>query len=109
MTFSTILARVGIGLLLGVILGAAAASSLSKKEFNWQSFNTPKQTGSYFLGAALMGVGGVLAGGCTVGAGLAGIASLSIAAIIALGSIALGGWAMQALLAEKQSAAVGVH
>jgi uncharacterized membrane protein YedE/YeeE len=56
-----------------------------------------------------MGVGGVLAGGCTVGAGLAGIASLSIAAIIALTSIALGGWAMQALLAEKQSVAVGVH
>ncbi|MDB2690254.1 YeeE/YedE family protein, partial [Planktomarina temperata] len=38
------------------------------------------------LGAALMGVGGVLAGGCTVGAGLAGIASLSIAALLALAS-----------------------
>ena len=83
MAFSTILAGVGIGLILGVILGAAAAS-LSKNEFTWQSFNTPKQTGRYFLGAALMGVGGVLAGGCTVGAGLAGIASLSIAAIIEL-------------------------
>ena len=109
MTFSTILARVGIGLLLGVILGAAAASSLSKKEFNWQSFNTPKQTGSYFLGAALMGVGGVLAYGSTVGAGLAGIASLSIADIIALAAIALGGWAMRALLAEKKSATIVAH
>ena len=105
---SAIPARFGVGLIIGVVIGAAA-SALGKKEFNWQSFETPKQTGRYFLGATLMGVGGVLAGGCTVGAGLAGIASLSIAAIIALGSIALGGWAMQALLAEKQSAAVGVH
>jgi len=105
---SAIPAGFGVGLIIGVVIGAAA-SALGKKEFNWQSFETPKQTGRYFLGATLMGVGGVLAGGCTVGAGLAGIASLSIAAIIALGSIALGGWAMQALLAEKQSAAVGVH
>ena len=108
MAFSTILAGVGIGLILGVILGAAAAS-LSKNEFTWRSFNTPKQTGRYFLGAALMGVGGVLAGGCTVGAGLAGIASLSIAAIIELAAIALGGWAMRALLAEKKSTAIGAH
>ena len=105
---SAIPAGFGVGLTLGVVLGAAAAS-LGKKEFNWQSFNTPKQTGRYFLGAALMGVGGVLAGGCTVGAGLAGIASLSIAAIIALASIALGGWAMRALLTEKKSAAIGAH
>jgi uncharacterized membrane protein YedE/YeeE len=106
--FSTILAGVGIGLILGVILGAAAAS-LMQKEFNWQSFNTPKQTGRYFLGAALMGVGGVLAGGCTVGADLAGIASLSIAAIIELAAIALGGWAMRALLEEKKSTTIGAH
>ena len=105
---SAIPAGFGVGLILGVVLGAAAAS-LSKGEFHWQSFDTAKQTGRYFLGAALMGVGGVLAGGCTVGAGLAGIASLSIAALLALASIALGGWAMQALLSEKNSAAIGAH
>ena len=105
---SAIPAGFGVGLILGVVLGAAAAS-LSKGEFHWQSFDTAKQTGRYFLGAALMGVGGVLAGGCTVGAGLAGIASLSIAALLALASIALGGWAMQALLSEKNSAAIGTH
>ncbi|MDA9116529.1 YeeE/YedE family protein [Planktomarina temperata] len=105
---SAIPAGFGVGLILGVVLGAAAAS-LSKGEFHWQSFDTPRQTGRYFSGAALMGVGGVLAGGCTVGAGLAGIASLSIAALLALASIALGGWAMQALLSEKNSAAIGAH
>ncbi|WP_347820206.1 YeeE/YedE thiosulfate transporter family protein [uncultured Planktomarina sp.] len=61
------------------------------------------------MGAALMGVGGVLAGGCTVGADLAGIASLSIAAIIELAAIALGGWAMRALLAKKKSTTIGAH
>ena len=105
---SAIPAGFGVGLILGVILGAATAA-LSKGEFQWQSFDTPKQTGRYFLGAALMGVGGVLAGGCTVGAGLAGIASLSIAAILALASIALGGWATQLMMSEKNSAAIGAH
>jgi uncharacterized membrane protein YedE/YeeE len=105
---SAIPAGFGVGLILGVVLGAAA-TSLSKREFQWQSFDTPKQTGRYFLGGTLMGVGGVLAGGCTVGAGLAGIASLSIAALLALASIALGGWAIRALLSEEKSAALGAH
>ncbi|MDT2070715.1 MAG: YeeE/YedE thiosulfate transporter family protein [Planktomarina sp.] len=100
MASSTTLAGFGIGLTLAVIPGAAAAS-LSKGEFHWQSFDTPNQTGHYLLGAALIGVGGVLAGGCIVGAGLAGIASLSIAAILALAPIALGGLATRALLSEK--------
>jgi uncharacterized membrane protein YedE/YeeE len=105
---SAIPAGFGVGLILGVVLGAAA-TSLSKREFQWQSLETPKQTGRYFLGGTLMGVGGVLAGGCTVGAGLAGIASLSIAALLALASIALGGWAIRALLSEEKSAALGAH
>ena len=105
---SAIPAGFGVGLILGVVLGAAA-TSLSKREFQWQSLETPKQTGRYFLGGTLMGVGGVLAGGCTVGAGLAGIASLSISALLALVSIALGGWAMRALLSEEKSAAIGAH
>ena len=100
MASSTILAGFNIGLTLGVIPGAAAAS-LSKGEFHWQSFDTPNQTGHYLLGAVLIGVGGVVAGGCIVGAGLAGIASLSIAAILALAPIALGGLATRALLSEK--------
>ena len=96
MASSTILAGFNIGLTLGVIPGAAAAS-LSKGEFHWQSFDTPNQTGHYLLGAVLIG----MAGGCIVGAGLAGIASLSIAAILALAPIALGGLATRALLSEK--------
>lgn len=87
---SSIPAGFGTGLIGGVILGAAALS-LSSGRFEWQSFETPRQTGRYLAGAILMGIGGVLAGGCTIGAGLSGIPSLSLAALFALLSIGAGG------------------
>ena len=65
----------GLGLVGGVVLGALAAA-LIRGQFAWQSFESPRQTGRYMAGAALMGVGGVLAGGCTVGAGVSGIPTL---------------------------------
>ena len=80
----------GIGLMGGVVFGALIAALLSGG-FAWQSFTSPRETGRYFAGAMLMGVGGVLAGGCTVGAGLAGVPTLSIAAILALAAIVAGG------------------
>ncbi|WP_135503501.1 YeeE/YedE family protein [Roseovarius aestuariivivens] len=80
----------GTGLVGGVVLGALAAALLSGG-FAWQSFSTPRETGRYFAGAVLMGVGGVLAGGCTVGAGLSGVPTLSIAALLAIAAIVAGG------------------
>ena len=79
------------------MLGALAAA-LIRGQFAWQSFESPRQTGRYMAGAALMGVGGVLAGGCTVGAGVSGIPTLSVAAILAIASIGLGGWITRAAL-----------
>jgi hypothetical protein len=81
----------GTGLVGGVLVGALAAALL-RGQFRWQSFDSPRQTGRYMAGAALMGTGGVLAGGCTVGAGLSGIPTLSLAAILAIVSIGVGGW-----------------
>jgi len=89
---SAIPAGFGTGLVGGVLLGALAAALLSGG-FQWQSFDSPRQTGRYMTGAVLMGLGGVLAGGCTVGAGLAGIPTLGFAALLALVSIAVGGLA----------------
>lgn len=97
----------GTGLVGGVVLGAALAALL-RGQFEWQSFDTPRQTGRYMAGAALMGVGGVLAGGCTVGAGLSGIPTLSLAALLAIGSIALGGWITRSGL-NAQPAASGAQ
>ena len=94
---TAISANFGIGLIVGVALGALAAA-LTFRSFRWQSFETPAQTGRYLLGAVLMGFGGVLAGGCTVGAGLSGIPTLSISALAAIGAIALGTLAAHRLL-----------
>lgn len=93
----------GVGLLGGVLAGALV-SSLIFGGFQWQSFDTPRQTGRYLAGAALMGVGGVLAGGCTLGAGLSGVPTLSFAALLAILMIAVGAKAMQALLNRGASA-----
>ena len=86
---SAIPATFGTGLIGGTLIGALTAS-LIRGQFLWQSFNSPRQTGRYLSGGALMGLGGVLAGGCTVGAGLSGIPTLSLAALLAIAAIALG-------------------
>lgn len=99
---SSIPAGFGPGLVGGVLLGALFAALLSGR-FQWQSFESPRQTGRYMTGAGLMGIGGVLAGGCTVGAGLAGIPTLSVAALLALASIALGGLVTNAWLSAGAS------
>lgn len=94
---TSIPAKFGVGLLGGVIVGAAALSLISGR-FQWQSFETPRQTGRYLSGAVLMGIGGVLAGGCTVGAGLAGVPTLAVSAILAILTIAGGAVATDRLL-----------
>ncbi|MEO0938051.1 MAG: YeeE/YedE family protein [Pseudomonadota bacterium] len=93
---TAISAGFGTGLIGGVLLGAFASAAL-RGEFRPASFSTPGETGRYVLGAALMGVGGVLAGGCTVGAGLSGAGTLSIAALLALAAIIAGGLAAGAV------------
>ncbi|MEP2718792.1 YeeE/YedE family protein [Pseudophaeobacter sp.] len=101
---SALPAGFGPGLIGGVLAGAVV-SALLRREFHWQSFETPRQTGRYLLGASLMGFGSVLAGGCTLGAGLAGISTLGVAAPLALASIALGGFLAHSLLGEAVIAA----
>lgn len=82
-------AAFGTGLFLGAALGATL-SALGGGNFRWEGFSSPRQTGRYALGGALMGFGGVAAGGCTLGAGLSGIPALSVAALLALAAIAAG-------------------
>ena len=84
---TSIPAGFGTGLVAGVVAGSLAAA-LAAREFRWQSLESPRQTGRYVAGAALMGVGGVLAGGCTVGAGLSGVSTASLAALLALAAMA---------------------
>ena len=102
---TSIPATFGVGLIGGTVLGALV-SALVRREFRWQSFESPAQTGRYLTGGALMGVGGVLAGGCTVGAGLSGIPTLGLAAILALLAIAAGALVTNLVVSGRALAAV---
>lgn len=99
---SAIPAGFGVGLIGGVVVGALVLSLLGGR-FKWQSFSSPRETGRYVTGGALMGFGGVLAGGCTVGAGLSGIPSLSVAALLALAAIVVGGLLTNRVLSGRQT------
>lgn len=103
---SSIPAGFGVGFIGGTVAGSFA-TALARREFKWQSFESPGQTGRYMAGAVLMGFGGVLAGGCTVGAGLSGVPTLSFAALLAILSIAAGGYATGAVLASRSSGVSG--
>lgn len=96
----------GAALVGGVLLGAAAMALLSGR-FQWQSFESPRQSGRYMAGAVLMGIGGPLAGGCTVGAGLSGSATLGLPALLALASIALGARLTDRLLSAPRAGSAG--
>lgn len=101
---SSIPATFDVGLLGGTLAGAAVMA-LARREFVWQSFDSPGQTARYMAGAALMGVGGTLAGGCTVGAGLSGIPTLSLAAVLAFAAIIAGALAMARISADVRGSA----
>lgn len=79
----------GVGLVAGVLAGSSFMHLL-RKQYQWQSFQSPEQMLRYLAGAVLMGIGGVLAGGCSVGAGLSGVSTLSYSALLALASIVIG-------------------
>lgn len=81
----------GAGLTAGV-LGGSLLTALLTGQMRWQSFSSPRETGRYLLGGALMGFGGAIAGGCTVGAGLTGVSTLGISAVVVLGAIIAAGW-----------------
>ena len=69
--------------ILGVILGAFISASISD-EFRWEAFDDHHEMKRHLLGAALMGVGGVLAGGCTIGQGLTAGSLLAISSPLAI-------------------------
>lgn len=60
-----------VGLVPGVVIGAFLAAWF-KGEFQWQGFENESNMRRAFVGAALMGFGGMLAGGCAIGAGVTG-------------------------------------
>ncbi|MGD9392146.1 MAG: YeeE/YedE family protein [Chromatiales bacterium] len=79
----------GVVALVGVILGSLLWALISGS-FRIEWFASGKDFLSHFIGAILMGFGGVLAMGCTIGQGVTGISTLAIGSFIAFAGILLG-------------------
>lgn len=90
MTFSGATINFGIAVVGGVIFGAFVAAKASG-EFRLEAFDDADDMVRHIIGAAIMGVGGILALGCTIGQGLTGMSTLAIGSVIALASIIAGG------------------
>lgn len=83
--------RFGVTVIAGILAGSLLMS-LVTREFRWQSFISPRQTGRAVAGGALMGFGGILSIGCTLGQGLSGFSTLAISSLLALAGIVAGTW-----------------
>jgi uncharacterized protein len=79
----------GVASVLGVIVGAAAMALLTKT-FRWEGFASTEDLTNHLIGAALMGIGGVLALGCTVGQGLSGMSTLALGSLVTVAAIVVG-------------------
>lgn len=99
MTFTGSSLTFGIASVLGVIAGAFL-TALATRSFRWESFSSVADMGASLIGAALMGVGGVLALGCTIGQGITGVSTLALGSFLALASILAGGWYALRVLEE---------
>lgn len=79
-----------VGSVVGVVIGGTVGS-LIKGHFRWEACEDPQELRRQMMGAALMGIGGVVALGCTVGQGITAFSTLSYSAPVTLASIAVGG------------------
>ncbi|HHH47605.1 MAG TPA: YeeE/YedE family protein [Gammaproteobacteria bacterium] len=87
--FSRAYLTFGVMALFGVIVGSFLWSLVSRS-FRFEWFASGKDFLNHFIGAILMGFGGVLAMGCSVGQGITGFSTLAIGSFIALVSIVFG-------------------
>jgi len=80
---------IGVLALFGVILGSLFWA-LVTKSFRIEWFASFRDFVNHFIGAILMGFGGVLAMGCTIGQGITGISTLALGGFLTFISIVLG-------------------
>ena len=82
-----------VTLVLGVLIGSFVSSSV-RGEFRLQSFESASDHARYFLGAVMMGVGGILALGCNTGQAITGLATGSMWSILATTVVFASGYLM---------------
>jgi uncharacterized protein len=81
----------GVASVFGALLGAFAAA-LAMGRFRLATFAGTGDTLRNLLGAALMGVGGVMALGCTVGQSVTGVSTLALGSFVTFAAIVAGGF-----------------
>jgi len=97
MTYTGATINFGIAATGGIITGSFIVA-IATKSFSWEAFSDASDMMRHIIGAAIMGIGGVLALGCTVGQGITGMSTLAIGSVIALCSIIFGGvWGLKYL------------
>ena len=90
MTYTGATINFGIAAVGGVITGSFVMA-LATRTFRLEAFKDTADMIRHFVGAAIMGIGGVLALGCTIGQGVTGMSTLAAGSLIALMSIVAGG------------------
>ena len=80
----------GVATVVRCAAGAFTAAKMLGR-FKVATFSDTDDTVRNLVGAAMMGVGGVLALGCTIGQGVTGLSTLSIGSLLAFLSIITGG------------------
>jgi uncharacterized protein len=81
----------GVASVFGALAGAFVAA-LAMGRFRLATFADTSDTLRNLLGAALMGVGGVMALGCTVGQSVTGVSTLAIGSFVTFAAIVAGGF-----------------
>ncbi len=75
----------------GVVLGAFGHAVVTKS-FRLEGFIDRQDLSRHLIGAALMGIGGVVAFGCTIGQGISGLSLMAAGSLLATVAIVAGGW-----------------
>ena len=88
-TFTGVIPDYGVGLIIGVLAGAAACAWW-RDDMRWEACDDARELSRHMAGGFLMGVGGVFAMGCTIGQGVTAVSTLAISAPFAMGAIVLG-------------------
>ncbi|MDG0832086.1 YeeE/YedE family protein [Roseateles saccharophilus] len=81
----------GIASVAGIVVGAALMA-WREGSFRWEGFGNVGDLGLHLVGAACMGVGGIVAMGCSIGQGVTGVSTLSLGSFIALAAMVVGAW-----------------
>lgn len=79
----------GVVSVIGIILGSLLWAIVSRG-FRIEWFASVRDFVNHFIGAVLMGVGGILALGCTIGQAITGASTLAVGSFIAFAGIVFG-------------------